>query len=228
MVAGAGALSGRIIRWRVRAGGFGGLGPGAISFTGPGKRDAELEAAIGGGLGELVIESLDEARRAQAIARARGVRQDVLLRIAPTHVPKGFGDQMAGRPSPFGVDAEVAPETLRTVMDLPGLRVKGLHIYSGTQCLKPAAIAENWRIFIGIFGDLCAATGLVPEKFVFGSGLGIPYHPGDEALDLRAVADEVGADLDRFLARFAGQRRCWNWDAIWWERRGTLSRGLCP
>jgi len=183
-----------------------GWDPGALSFTGPGNRDAELEAAIGGGLGELVVESLDEARRADAIARALGRRQDVLLRIAPAQVPKGFGDQMAGRPSPFGVDAEVAPETLRAVMALPGLRVAGLHIYSGTQCLKPAAIAENWRIFMGIFGDLCAATGLRPEKFVFGSGLGIPYHPGDEALDLAVVAEAVGADLDRFLGRFPGVR----------------------
>ncbi len=183
-----------------------GWDPGALSFTGPGKRDAELETAIGGGLGELVVESLDEARRADAIARARGLRQDVLVRIAPTHVPKGFGDQMAGRPSPFGVDAEVAPETLRAVMALPGLRVAGLHIYSGTQCLKPAAIAENWRIFMGIFDDLCGKTGLRPEKLVFGSGLGIPYHPGDEALDLAVVAEAVGADLDGFLARFPGVR----------------------
>lgn len=178
----------------------------ALSFTGPGKRDAELEAAIGGGLGELVIESLDEARRADAIARRLGRRQDVLLRIAPAVVPKGFGDQMAGRPSAFGVDAEVAPETLRAVMALSGLRVAGLHIYSGTQCLKPAAIAENWRIFMAIFGELCAATGLRPEKLVFGSGLGIPYHPGDEGLDLSQIAGAIGAELDVFLARFPGVR----------------------
>jgi diaminopimelate decarboxylase len=178
----------------------------ALSFTGPGKRDQELEAAIGGGLGELVVESLDEARRADAIAQRLGRRQDVLLRIAPAVVPKGFGDQMAGRPSPFGVDVEVAPEVLRAVMALSGLRVAGLHIYSGTQCLKPAAVAENWRIFMGIFGDLCAATGLAPEKLVFGSGLGIPYHPGDEGLDLGQIVGDVGADLDAFLARFPGVR----------------------
>ncbi len=180
------------------------MGCGGTEFHRTGKRDQELEAAIGGGLGELVVESLDEARRADAIARRLGRRQDVLVRIAPAMVPKGFGDQMAGRPSPFGVDVEVAPEVIRAVMALPGLRVAGLHIYSGTQCLKPAAIAENWRIFMGIFGELCVATGLVPEKLVFGSGLGIPYHPGDEGLDLGQIAADVGPDLDAFLARFPG------------------------
>jgi diaminopimelate decarboxylase len=177
---------------------------GALSFTGPGKRDAELRATIGAGLGELVVESLDEARRADGIARMLGLRQDVLVRIAPDRVPKGFGDQMAGRPSPFGVDVEVAAETLAEIMALPGLRVAGLHIYSGTQCLKPAAIAENWRIFMGIFGDLCDGAGLCPETLVFGSGLGIPYHPGDEALDLGLIAEQIGGELDIFLNRYPG------------------------
>jgi diaminopimelate decarboxylase len=180
--------------------------PGRLSFTGPGKRDVELRAALAGGLGELVVESLDEARRADAIAREIGRRQDVLVRIAPDRVPKGFGDQMAGRPSPFGVDVEVAAETVAAIMALPGLRVAGLHIYSGTQCLRPAAIAENWRIFMAIFADLCAETGLEPETMVFGSGLGIPYHPGDEALDLRLILEDVGEELDTFRARFAGTR----------------------
>lgn len=180
--------------------------PSRLSFTGPGKRDAELQAALAGGLGELVVESLDEARRADAVARGMGRRQDVLVRIAPDRVPKGFGDQMAGRPSPFGVDVEVAAGTLAEIMALPGLRVAGLHIYSGTQSLKPAAIAENWRIFMAIFADLCTGAGLVPEKLVFGSGLGIPYHPGDEALDLALVVADIGAELDAFRARFAGTR----------------------
>jgi diaminopimelate decarboxylase len=171
-----------------------------LSFTGPGKRDAELQAAIAGGLGELVVESLDEARRADAMARALGLRQDVLVRVAPDRVPKGFGDQMAGRPSPFGVDVEVAPGILAEIMRMEGLRVAGLHIYSGTQCLKPGAICENWRIFMLVFGDLCEAVDLRPERLVFGAGLGIPYHPGDQPVDLGEVVAEIGGELDAFFA----------------------------
>ncbi len=39
---------------------------------------------------------------------------------------------------------------------------------------------------------------------MFGSGLGIPYHPGDSALDLARVAEGVAPDLERFVgeARF--------------------------
>ncbi|WP_231564684.1 type III PLP-dependent enzyme [Paracoccus halophilus] len=182
--------------------------PGRISFTGPAKQERELRPAIEGGLGELVLESLREAELADAIAARAGHVQPVLIRIAPARVPKGFGDQMAGRPSPFGVDAEDAARILPQIAALPNLRIIGLHIYSGTQCLKPDAICENWRIFMQVFSETCAALDLRPEKLIFGAGLGIPYHPGETELDLTAITAEIGADLDAFRAdpRFADTR----------------------
>jgi len=171
-----------------------------VSFTGPAKQAAELRAAIAGGLGELVIESLREARLADQIAAELGRVQPVLIRLAPERVPKGFGDQMAGRPVPFGIDVEDAPVELPQIAALRNLHIVGLHIYSGTQCLKADAIAENWRIFLQVFRDVCAAQNLRPHKLVFGSGLGIPYHPGDKPLDLSEIAEAVGAELDAFRA----------------------------
>lgn len=168
------------------------------SFTGPAKRDDELRAVISGGLGELVIESLREARAADRIAAELGVVQPVLIRLAPDRVPKGFGDHMAGRPSPFGIDIEDAPVALPQILALPNLHVIGLHIYSGTQCLRPDAIAENWRIYMQIFRETCATHDLMPQKLVFGAGLGIPYHPGDTALSLPQIAADIGPDLNAF------------------------------
>nr|WP_247740480.1 MULTISPECIES: type III PLP-dependent enzyme [unclassified Paracoccus (in: a-proteobacteria)] len=170
------------------------------SFTGPAKREIELRTVIQAGLGELVVESLREARLADRIAAEAGRRQDVVIRIAPDRVPKGFGDQMAGRPSPFGIDIEEAEAALAEIIALPNLRVAGLHIYSGTQCLKPASIVENWGIFIGIFRELCAAHDLRPDRLIFGSGLGIPYHPGDQALNLDEVAAAAAPELDALKA----------------------------
>lgn len=176
-----------------------------ISFTGPAKRAVELRAAIGAGIGELVIESLREARLADSIASAQGRVQPVLIRLAPDRVPKGFGDHMAGRPSAFGIDIEDAPAILPEIAALPNLRISGLHIYSGTQSLRPDAICENWTIFIQVFARICEDLDLHPERLIFGSGLGIPYHPGETDLDLPAIAARIGPELDRFLdlPRFA-------------------------
>lgn len=170
------------------------------SFTGPAKREAELRAAMAGGIGEIVIESPREARIISALAQESGRLQPVLIRISPAQVPKGFGDHMAGRPSPFGIDIEDAGVQLPAILALPGLHVAGFHIYSGTQSLKPAAICENWRVFITLFRQLCADHGVVPEKLVFGSGLGIPYHLGDVALNLAEIAADIAPDLDALKA----------------------------
>lgn len=179
-----------------------------VSFTGPGKREFEIREAVLGGVGLLVLESLREARIADDVARAAGRVQPVLLRIAPDSVPRGFGDQMAGRPSPFGVDLPDARAALEEIAAMPGLRLAGLHIYSGTQCLKPDAIVENYRGFLSIFAELCEAVDMVPESLVLGSGLGVPYHDGDTPLPLDAVASAILPDIARFREdpRFAGAR----------------------
>jgi diaminopimelate decarboxylase len=172
--------------------------PGQISFTGPGKRDFELREAIECSIGELVIESLDEAHAANAIAEQLGLVQDVLIRLAPDRVPKGFGDQMAGRPGAFGIDQEQMIDEVRQILALPGLRCVGFHIYSGTQSLKAEAICENYRNFMAIFREVCREFDLSPHKLIFGSGLGVPYHEGDAALDLADVANGIGPDLQEF------------------------------
>lgn len=179
-----------------------------VSFTGPAKRRSEIETAITSGLGELVIESPREARLANQIAAETGKIQNVVIRLAPDRVPKGFGDQMAGRPSPFGIDVEDAASSLSEIAAFPNLRLIGLHIYSGTQCLRPEAICENWRIFISVFRSVCDSLDLTPEKLIFGSGLGIPYHPEDRPLDLAEITASIGPDLEAFRAepRFARTR----------------------
>lgn len=173
-----------------------GWGARQISFTGPGKRKAEIAEALSSGLGELVVESLQEASIASDIAVEQGRRQPVLIRLSPQHIPKGFGDQMAGRPSPFGFDVEDSEQDLRAILKMPGLEVIGLHIYAGTQCLKIDSICDNYRNFIRIFEEVCELHRLSPSKLIFGSGLGIPYHPSDIPLDLDVIGAIASVDLD--------------------------------
>ena len=189
----------------LRAGIRSGWSPLLSSFTGPGKRDFELREAIDSGVGELVVESVREALTANRLAEELGRIQDIMIRITPSRVPKGFGDQMAGRPSAFGIDYEQVYVDLPRILALRNLRFVGLHIYSGTQCLKPDALCENYRTFLQIFRDVCVAYDLHPLKLVFGSGLGIPYHDEDQPLKLDKVASGIVDELDALKSdpRFA-------------------------
>lgn len=176
-----------------------------ISFTGPAKQRRCLELSVEHAIGEVVVESLREARQLSEIARARGVTQQVLLRIAPKQVPKGFGVNMAGRPCQFGIDEEDLDPAVGEVLALPGLSLQGFHIFSGTQCLKAEAVAENYALFMELFARTAHTHDLTPRKLIFGSGLGIRYHDGDQPVDLARVAELTMPRLRAFKAerRFA-------------------------
>ncbi|GIW44137.1 MAG: diaminopimelate decarboxylase [Candidatus Binatia bacterium] len=170
--------------------------PSTLTFTGPGKTDRELEFAVRLGVGDVVLESLDEARLLSSICIRLGVRQRVLVRLAPRCVPRGFGVHMSGKPTQFGVDEEDMEEVLEYICRVGHLDVSGFHAYSGTQCLRADAIAENYEIFADLFRRASRSARVTPRRLVFGSGLGIPYHESDRPLDLAAVAGRTNARLD--------------------------------
>jgi len=168
-----------------------------ISFTGPGKRPNELRAAIEHGVGEVILESVAEAELLNQLAGEARKIQPVMLRIAPKRMPRGFGVNMAGKPSQFGVDEEDADPAVQRIKCLPHLDLIGFHIYSGSQCLKSDSIAENYEIFIDLFKRVSKTHDIKPSKLIFGAGLGIPYYESDQPVDLQAVADRINPQLDQ-------------------------------
>lgn len=177
-----------------------GMAPARITLSGPAKREAELARAIGLGIGELVLENPGEAERASRIATGLGRVQDVLVRINPARLPRGFGASMSAGPSQFGVDEEDIARDLPAIARLPGLRLKGFHIYSGSNCRDAAAIAENFTIFADLFRRAAAVTGIGPERLIFGAGFGVPYLPGEAELDHAALPGRINPIVDALRA----------------------------
>lgn len=171
-----------------------------ISFTGPGKRQWELADSVSAGVAKLVLESVREAEDLETLAAQQGRIQPVLLRVAPASLPRGFGINMAGKPTQFGVDEEDAPGAVAAIRKLPHLKLIGFHAYSGTQCVDARAVGENLGIFARIFSRLAEAFDLSPEALVFGAGFGIPYHGGMNALDLPAAAAAAAPALERLAS----------------------------
>lgn len=178
-----------------------------LSFTGPGKLDRELELSLEVPIAEVVLESLWEARRLSEFAAHRGRDCDVLVRLAPARIPKGFGLNLAGKPTQFGIEEARMEADLSAIRKLPRLNVKGFHIYSGTQCLDAGSLAENYEIYLDVFQRACTLMELAPRKLVFGSGLGIPYHAGDVPIELPRVAERICPQLDR-LRQTPGFAEC--------------------
>lgn len=167
--------------------------PDQISFAGPGKADSELSCAIAAGIC-LNMESEQEMERIAKIGEQLGIRPKVAVRVNPDFELKSSSMKMGGGPKQFGVDAERVPSMLVRIGEL-GLDFEGFHIFSGSQNLKVAAIQESHEKTLQL-GIALARHAPGPVRLLnIGGGFGVPYFPGDEALDVAAV----GENLQRLL-----------------------------
>lgn len=165
-----------------------------VSFAGPGKRDAELTAAITAGI-TLNLESEGEARRALAIADRLGRTPRLAVRVNPDVELRGSGMKMGGRPSPFGIDAKRVPALIRDLI-AAGADWRGFHIYAGSQALDPQAIIDTQAATIALAARLAEAAGQAPPLVNLGGGFGIPYFAGDTPLDIERVGAALTEALD--------------------------------
>ncbi|WP_084579733.1 pyridoxal-dependent decarboxylase, exosortase A system-associated [Sphingomonas azotifigens] len=179
----------------------------AISFAGPGKRDAELEAAIRAGV-TLNLESEGEADRALAIGARLGVAPRLAVRVNPDFELRGSGMKMGGRASPFGIDAARVPGLVRRLI-AAGADWRGFHIYAGSQALSAEAVIETQAATIGLAARLAEEAGALPPLVNLGGGFGIPYFPGDVPLDVKAVGSALAGELDRLDTHYAIELGRW-------------------
>lgn len=189
-----------------------GMAAADISFAGPGKRDRELEAAIAAGA-TLNLESAGEAERALSISGHLGVAPRLAVRVNPDFDLKGSGMKMGGGAKPFGVDAAEIPALVRRLIDA-GADWRGFHIFAGSQALDATAIAETQAQTVALAARLATEIGRAPPLVNIGGGMGVPYFPGDTAVDATAVGHALGETLgarDAVLAdsRFAMELGRW-------------------
>lgn len=173
-----------------------GWSAGQLGFTGPAKRDDELAEAVAHGIGEIVVESVAEARRLNRLASAVGVRQDVVVRLTPARLPPGFGVRLAGRPTQFGIDEEEAMESIAAIFALPHLNVTGMHAFAGSQCLNPDSISAAHQIVADLFQRCATDLDFSPRTLVFGAGIGVASHEDEQAVDLDKVASQTNRHID--------------------------------
>ena len=170
-----------------------------ISFAGPGKSPDELRAAVAAGI-TINIESEQELAIITRHGQEIGFQPRVAIRVNPDFELKSSGMKMGGGPKQFGIDAERVPQVLANIKNLD-LAFVGFHIFSGSQNLKVEAIIEAQAKTIEL-GIRLAAEAPTPIKLLnIGGGFGIPYFPGEQALDLAPIGAALEGLLDKVKQR---------------------------
>lgn len=179
-----------------------GFPPARLVLHGCGKTEAELEAAIAGRVGRLVIDNADELERIAARTRA-GRTLDVLLRLnsgveSSTHAAV----KTAGEATKFGFSPDAIVAAGVAVMATPGLRLAGVHVHNGSQIFEGDVFEAGMFAALEIYARLGAA-GAPLGHLIAGGGFGVGPAPEGARLDPSAVL----ASLAGKLARACAERR---------------------
>ncbi|MEU5565854.1 diaminopimelate decarboxylase [Micromonospora musae] len=176
-----------------------GMPPERIGFHGNNKSIAELTRAVDAGVGRIIVDSFTEIDRLTALARERGVRPRVLVRvtvgveahthefIATSHEDQKFGFSLAG-----GAAAAAAFK----ILDEDVLELRGLHSHIGSQIFDASGFEVSARRVLALQAQIRDARGVELPELDLGGGFGIAYttqdHPAapeDLAKRLRKIVD---------------------------------------
>ena len=155
-----------------------------ILFAGPGKTDAELKLAIDANIGEVHVESLNEAKRLSKFAQQRGRTMSVGVRVNPQEAVQSGAMTMGGRPTQFGIDEEQLPNVVPEMTRCEGIHVCGLHLYPGTQILSSDVLLKHFRHTARLAGQVAEMIGKPLKTIDFGGGIGGPYFPSEQEMSL--------------------------------------------
>ncbi|MEB3061167.1 diaminopimelate decarboxylase [[Mycobacterium] zoologicum] len=171
-----------------------------ITFHGNNKSVAELTTAVDARVGHIVLDSLIEIERLEAVAAKAGVVQDVLVRVtvgveAHTHefISTAHEDQKFG----LSLASGAAMDAIRKVFAAEHLRLVGLHSHIGSQIFDVAGFEIAARRVIGLLKDVAAEFGAERAAQMdiidLGGGLGISYLPQDDPPPMAELAAKLRA-----------------------------------
>jgi diaminopimelate decarboxylase len=152
-----------------------GADPRKIVFSGVGKTDEEIEAALRAGILMINVESRPELGRISEVARRVKLNAPISLRVNPDLDPGTHPHISTGhRDSKFGVPLSQIGEYYAYARTLPNLELAGLSTHIGSQITETGPFAEAGAKVAAIVRGL-RADGIALKYLDLGGGLGIPY-----------------------------------------------------
>ncbi|HYC47586.1 MAG TPA: diaminopimelate decarboxylase [Burkholderiales bacterium] len=164
--------------------------PGRVVFSGVGKSEAEIRAALNAGILCFNVESEAELLKIDRIAGEMGLSAPVSLRVNPD-VDAGTHPYIATglKQNKFGIAHADALSLYQRARSLAHVAVRGIDCHIGSQLTDIAPIAEALSKIAELVARLEAA-GIALGHIDVGGGLGIRYQdesPPDLAAYARAV-----------------------------------------
>lgn len=169
-------------------------------FHGNCKTDYDIAFAIDNGIGFFNVDTYDELYAIDKIAREKGVRQKVLLRLTPGIDPHTHAAISTGKvDSKFGTAIETgqAKEITKVALSLENIDLRGFHCHIGSQIFEIEPFCDAADIMIRFIDEVKAETGFEAEYLNLGGGFGVRYVESDPHIDytdnIRRIAEHINS-----------------------------------
>ena len=177
-----------------------GIAPDKIMFSGIGKTERELAAAIDADILCVNVESEPELELLSTVAAQKGRRASISLRVNPDVDPRTHAKIATGKSeNKFGIPISRAREVYAHAAKLPGVRVKGVDMHIGSQITDLQPFDDAFML-LSDFVRTLRADGHRIEHVDLGGGLGIPYrqdnHPPPDPAAYAEVVKRATRALD--------------------------------
>jgi diaminopimelate decarboxylase len=171
-----------------------GIDPAQIVMHGNNKSVQDLERAVEVGVGRVVIDSLIEIERLNAVAASAGIVQQVMLRLtvgveAHTHeaISTAHEDQKFG----LSVASGMAMAAVDNVLECDALSLAGLHSHIGSQIFDATGFELATHRVVDFAVQIKDRHGISVSELDVGGGMGIAYIDSDDPLDVDAMAKSI-------------------------------------
>jgi diaminopimelate decarboxylase len=186
--AGADVVSGGELKRALAAG----IPPAKILFSGVGKTEAELRAALAADILCINVESEPELELLSRLAKEQGRTGRISIRVNPDVDSGSHAKISTGKSeNKFGIPLGRARAVYQRAAKLPGIRVTGVDMHIGSQITDLVPLEAAFRL-LAEFVQTLRSDGHTISHVDFGGGLGIPYRADRKAPPLpSAYADVV-------------------------------------
>jgi len=149
--------------------------PSKIVFSGVGKSEPEMRAALNAGIRCFNVESESELARLSRVANEMGRVAPVSFRVNPDVDPKTHPYISTGlKQNKFGIPIAQAKSLYRQAAVMPGIEVVGVDCHIGSQLTDLTPIADALDRVLDLV-DALSREGISLKHIDIGGGVGIRY-----------------------------------------------------
>ena len=174
-----------------------GFPPEEIEMNGNAKSHEEISLAVNSNVGRIIVDHPDELKTIEHFARKKGIKQKILIRVAPgvdahTHAYIATG----ATDSKFGVPADVSEGSMlnysiKYAASSENLDLTGLHFHVGSQLFDPEDNVKGLEKTIELMKKLKDSLNFITRELNCGGGFGAVINPSVPPVKCASFTDPM-------------------------------------